>query len=960
MSILGRSWLALSVVIAIVQGVLAFLSVLQHEAILSDLVRQRLAVVAQTTAASFQPIIDLGLPLSAVRGGDALAARALETDPGIRAVHVFDPTGVILYSTAEDRPQSAPPEVLRALRLAGGAAWSLESEDELESGYSIRRGDDVVGAVLVAYPKDDFQRATEAMAVRTAQVAALLWAALSTIALVVLRLLLAGPVRGLERLAVQPPERGGAPLTEGPTGAEIRAPARFGLLSEELQRLETNLREAARSYEEAAAALSPLATVTGDTPGASREAAPAQGGSVLVEQTPGRSLARALARRLAPLAALLIVAGALILGAITIQNVNRSVEPELAARTNLIGTVVSEHVQRAVSAGVPLDHLVGAEQFFGAMLTQLPEVAYIAVATGRIVLEAGERIDPYLAPPPARKDVRSHPIMHEGEEIAYVVIDIDPAFITDRFLDVFLDLGVIILVTVLIAFEVMILLTSRSLTAALDRLQHVAALQAAGDFSKRVAVAGRDAIDRMAAGLGERAVRLNALFAASWAPAATAAEAEARQAALEAVRARFRLSVDGPTTLRFSYFTDIRLALFLFAAADQLPISFLPLYTRAAGNPWSWLDESVVISLPLAGYLLAILVATPFVRSLSAQLGHRRLLLLAAVPTLAAHLGLYLATTVPEIVLYRTLTGLGYAIASLACQDYVLDIVHKDQRDRSLGMFSTVLFSGIFCGTALGGVLADRLGQSAVFLVSAGLTIVAALLIARLLSPVDAGAGMKPVRSSLGAIWAPLRDRHFVTLVFGIAIPAGVLMQAFIAYLVALTLDALGASVADIGRTLMLYFLAIAMVGPLAGRAAERWLAVPVIALAGAVLSGAALLLVVVWPSQLAMVGAVLGAGVGHGMTRGAQVSSAMAIAETELARLGPTAVLSALRTLERGGSIAGLLGIALLAGMAGYANATLAVSIWVLSGAALYGLIAINAREGPRDPQEEAPPIST
>ena len=125
MSILGRSWLALSLVIGIVQGVLALLSILQHDAILSDLVRQRLSVVAQTTAAAFQPIVDLGLPLSMVRGGDAIAARALATDSGIRAVHVFNPTGVVVYSTLEDPPQSVSPDALKAFRLASGAAWGL-------------------------------------------------------------------------------------------------------------------------------------------------------------------------------------------------------------------------------------------------------------------------------------------------------------------------------------------------------------------------------------------------------------------------------------------------------------------------------------------------------------------------------------------------------------------------------------------------------------------------------------------------------------------------------------------------------------------------------------------------------------------------------------------------------------------------------------------------------------------
>ena len=92
--------------------------------------------------------------------------------------------------------------------------------------------------------------------------------------------------------------------------------------------------------------------------------------------------------------------------------------------------------------------------------------------------------------------MRSHPIMHDGEEIAYVVIDVDPRFIAKRFRDVFLDMGVVILVSVLLSFEIMVLLTSRSLTAPLDRLQRLAAMQAPGDFSRRAPSAPRGAIGR--------------------------------------------------------------------------------------------------------------------------------------------------------------------------------------------------------------------------------------------------------------------------------------------------------------------------------------------------------------------------------------------------------------------------------------------------------------------------------
>ncbi|MFP3599616.1 MFS transporter, partial [Chryseobacterium sp. SIMBA_029] len=116
----------------------------------------------------------------------------------------------------------------------------------------------------------------------------------------------------------------------------------------------------------------------------------------------------------------------------------------------------------------------------------------------------------------------------------------------------------------------------------------------------------------------------------------------------------------------------MRLALFLFAAADELPLSFLPLYTRSADNPWKWVDGSVLISLPLAGYLSAIVFISPFAGPLAQRLGRRMLLFLSAIPVFVAHLLLYFATSVPEIVAARTIIGAGYALVTLACQDYVI------------------------------------------------------------------------------------------------------------------------------------------------------------------------------------------------------------------------------------------------------------------------------------------------
>ncbi|MFC3326628.1 MFS transporter [Mesorhizobium cantuariense] len=942
-----RSWITFSVVIALLQAVVGLLSVLQHNAVLSDLLRQRISVIAQTTATSFKPIIDLGLPLSMIRNGDAIVARPLEIDDQVKAVHALNPSGIIVYTTDASRPKEVPHEVLQAMRLSKSVKWSTETAEQIYSGFNVVGRDGATsGAVVVAYPKDRLQAASQTMVAKVVRTALLIWAAFSALSYLLLRLLLGTPRRRLARLEGI---ARGEPDAETSTNGNLRTggPGAFwrDLFGPQIRQLGANLSDARRQYDEASRELGAFASPVAE------DRRPEGEGTVIaanpapeteIASNPLRSLARQIASRLTPLAAVLMVSSALVLGIITLGNVNRSIEPELSARTNLIATVVGEDVQRALATGVPLDGLVNAESYFGDMLKQLPEIAYVAVATGRVVLEVGKPIDPYLAPPRERKGVRSHPIMHDGKEIAYVVIDVDPAFIAKKFLDVFLDMGVVVVVAVLIAFEIMVLMSSRSLTAALDRLQRLAAMQAAGDFSKRVVVGARTAIDRATQILVERTEGLSAQFAAAW---QGVDGSQARGARLAALQARYGLSLNGPTTLRFSYFTDLRLALFLFAAADELPLSFMPLYTRAAHNPFPWLPESVLISLPLAGYLLAIVLVSPFARPLAGWLGPRRLLILAAAPTIAAHLWLYWASSVLEIVASRTILGVGYAFVTLACQDYVIDNTPRDERDRSLGMFSTVLYGGIFCGTALGGVLADRLGQTNVFLLSAILVVVSALLIFSLVAETGGREAGPLARAARQPLLASLRNWHFAALVFGIAIPGNVWQQAFISYLVALTLDSLGASPGDIGRTLMVYFLAIALVGPLAGRAAERGIPVSAVALSGGLLGGISLLTAAVWPSQIAIFLAVLGSGIGNGMVRGSQVSLSMSIAETELKHLGVDPVLGALRTVERFGSIAGLLLVAAVAGLYGYAVATATVAGLALGGAILFGLSVLGKR---------------
>ena len=201
MSILWRSWITFTAIIATVLIALAVLSSLQHNALYSDLIRQRLSVVAQTSAASFQSVVKLGLPISMVRNASELLTRAQQTDSEISAIHAFNPSGIIVKTTDPTHPGTVPKQVVQAQYLAETSEWSVESDSELFSGVNIlnAQGSTVAGIVVV-YPKQEFESRSNAVINHIAITTLGLLIIFSAAAWLLLRLRLAGAIRALSRL----------------------------------------------------------------------------------------------------------------------------------------------------------------------------------------------------------------------------------------------------------------------------------------------------------------------------------------------------------------------------------------------------------------------------------------------------------------------------------------------------------------------------------------------------------------------------------------------------------------------------------------------------------------------------------------------------------------------------------------------------------------------------------------
>jgi len=570
-----------------------------------------------------------------------------------------------------------------------------------------------------------------------------------------------------------------------------------------------------------------------------------------------------LPRTLVVAVSLVLLAGVLVFGLLTVRGFNRSLEPELARRASLIGETVAGDTERALEVGIPLDGLIGVDEYFAEFLATFPELDYLAIRSqgGQILFATGDIPPEAFAMAPGAVGtneigdsvVYSFPIEDGRETAGSVDVGVDGLFVSSRLQDLALDVGVILIVAMVVAFEVMLALGHRI-------------------------VGGK---------------RTNG-----------------------AVRAR---SVG-----------DVRLVLFLFVVGEELNKSFLPLFIQGADNP-TGLEPAIAISLPIVAYLLTLAVASPLAGRLVAGFGQRGLFLIGLVAAAGSHLGMVFADNVFEIMGLRALTGVGYALATIASLEYLLERMERGSRARGIGVFVGVVIGGTFAGTALGGIFAERLGYDAVFIVAAG------VLAMRMMQPGRAEGAARSQSFSMDDVSEVLKHRSLVLLLGGITVPMNVVMAAFLWYLVPLSMAAIGSGASAIARTLMVYYLVILLGGPAASKLADQHLDTRTVIGVGSVLSGAVLLLPALHPSLLTIFVAVLVVGIGHTAVRGPQIALALDVAEIEFPESGRGPVLAAMRGLERLGSLAGLLVVAVLAAQFGLNAAMGAIGVFATVAAVIF-----------------------
>ncbi len=650
--------------------------------------------------------------------------------------------------------------------------------------------------------------------------------------------------------------------------------------------------------------------------------------------------------RLAGVLTLVVLLALLANAAVSHRAFEAALAPEMAKKVTSSGASVRALVIRAHDSGVAFGELNGVEQRFDEVRTEMPEVSYVALTDvhgvalhQRFKAPAGAAAylrspdvlallkTPDVVPPAARvgnQYVVTLPIVAGGNTpLGLLHIGIDVSFVDAIVLDMLYDVLVVLVVSLFFTLELLHFMAGAKLDAGLRALGDVFDRGGRGDFSPRNPPGGEVAFSGLARQLEAVLARVNSHFEGLVALVEQGRRLPSHerppgqgivQAGLLRLGERFHFG-PAPAAARGNEteLAKVRTPLFIFILAEELTRSFLPGYVKELLVPLPWLTTELLVGLPIALFMFIVALGQPIIGVWCERVGHRRTMLTGAAVASVGFIATAMAHNVLDLLLWRSLCAVGYAMVFVAGQAYVLDHATPATRARSFALFVGAIMAATVCGPSIGGILADNIGVRFTFGIAA-LLAAGSMLAIRGLPDMRPAVGRATARlPKLSEIAALVGNARFMAVTGLAAMPAKILLTGMCFYLVPLYVVSIGDSQSMAGRVLMTYAVAMVVLAPLtAGWATNRermhWLVG-----GGLVISGLGGVLMLSGAGVGWVFLAVLLVGLGQSMSISAQSALVSEHCQPEIERLGEGTVYGVYRLLERLGNATGPLLAAVL-----------------------------------------------
>ncbi len=274
----------------------------------------------------------------------------------------------------------------------------------------------------------------------------------------------------------------------------------------------------------------------------------------------------------------------------------------------------------------------------------------------------------------------------------------------------------------------------------------------------------------------------------------------------------------------------------LILAPRQALLLVVFVVTTGMGMVWSILAvyaTSLGASTAMVGLIFAMFGGSRLAVSLPAgiaseRFGRRKLMLTGLVFLGASSFVAMSVTSVPLLVLTLVVQGIGQAVYVTTAMAAIADLSTPEGRVRDMAAFQGASTIGIAIGPGIGGLAAGAWGYGAPFLLQGALSLVALVLLLRIVKPVPRRASTAP-RAVTAASHLRPSLRSMAVLAF---LTYGIFFTRIGANWVLLPLIAqqkLGMSLSGIGVVLTVGALANLLVLPAADKVAKRFGRLPAI-----------------------------------------------------------------------------------------------------------------------------------
>ena len=650
-------------------------------------------------------------------------------------------------------------------------------------------------------------------------------------------------------------------------------------------------------------------------------------------------------------ALIILAAGALILGALFVsifagRHMADSLTVQRAEVDRQIGRSIIAVIQKAMAHGVPFDQLVDAGRYLDSVKQDHASMQYLIVSDmqGRVLyrsnlakikdipqleraIAAWSKAD---ASAPASKYTNiAFPITVRGQAVGLLHVGQPASMLAELLWDIAYDVLTILVVASIVAFGLMRLLLALSVSIPLRALHEILGDIAARDFRRYLP---RDIFG----GIGEINRRINGIVAG------LNVEAERLRGSAKPLPEGYLFHGHGEyNTVKVSAIDHIQWPFFLLIFADSLSLSFFPFFVGQFYDAAIGLSKEVVIGVPISLFMLVWAIAMPWAGVWCDRVGYRRAFAVGAgVTTVGLVLTAYAASIV-EIMLWRSVTAVGYGVVFVTAQAYISVNTPAAERTRGMALFLSSFFAGSLSGAAIGGILVDRLGYTLTFLLSAVLSSAAVLFVMRFVRRDSQGTGARKKLRALD-FGQLLCHRRFATITFLAAVPAKIVLTGFLYYSVPLYLNTLGNDQSGTGRTMMAYGLAIILLSPTIAGLADRFGRRQWFVVVGGYAAAAGVAILCFFDGTLAVALAVTAIGIAHAVGVPPQLALVSDSCKAVVEKVGQATSAGIFRFMERLGNVLGPVLFGLLIARYGFKDAFGGIALLLFAVTTTFALLLL------------------